>query len=397
MFKRIIIQDYGGYPFPVQLSRKLAKRGHSVLHIYAGFNNTPRGTLGKLESDPRSFEVKGLYIRRPLQKFSFVKRWLQEREYGYLAAKDVLAFEPDVVISANMPLDAQAILEKACGRNRIRFVYWWQDVISIATRSILGRKIPVVGNLIGDAYISLEKRLLRTSDHIVLISGEFESFLSEWGVPKHKTTVIQNWAPLNEMAVLQKNNPWSREHGLEDKFCFLYSGTLGMKHNPEILLNLALHFKHDPSVIVFVGSEGLGADWLRQKKMEIDLPNLILQGFQPMEKFSQVLAAGDVLLAILEPDAGVFSVPSKVLSYLCARRALLLSIPVENLAARIVAEQKAGLLVKPGDMADLLQKADTLYWDPELRRSLGQNARAYAEEHFDIETIADQFEALLQE
>jgi glycosyltransferase involved in cell wall biosynthesis len=169
-----------------------------------------------------------------------------------------------------------------------------------------------------------------------------------------------------------------------------------MKHNPEVLLRLALHFKDDQHVKILVCSEGLGADWLQQKKKEIVLPNLILLGFQPMEKFSQVLAAGDVLIAILEPDAGVFSVPSKVLSYLCAERPLLLSIPIENLAAKVVDENRAGLLVQPNDTDSLIKKADELYQNQSLCLSLAKNARKYAENNFDIEKIADKFELLLE-
>ena len=280
-------------------------------------------------------------------------------------------------------------------KNDIRFVYWLQDVISVAAKLLLGKKIPVAGNLIGSHYITLEKKLLRASDHIVLIAGEYEPFLLGWGVSKQKMSIIHNWAPLNELPPLPKDNPWSREHGLHDKFCFLYSGTLGMKHNPDLLLSLAVHFKDNPNVRVLIGSEGLGAEWLRQKKEELNLPNLILMGFQPMEKFPQVLAAGDVLVAILEPDAGMFSVPSKVLSYLCAQRPLLLSVPAENLAAKIITTYEAGLLVQPYDMDEMIQRANELYQNLPLRRKLAQNARKYAENNFDIRSIALKFEALL--
>ena len=31
---KIIVHDYAGHPFQVQLSRRLASRGHEVLHLY---------------------------------------------------------------------------------------------------------------------------------------------------------------------------------------------------------------------------------------------------------------------------------------------------------------------------------------------------------------------------
>ena len=49
---RIIVHDYAGHPFEVQLSRELAARGHDVLHLYCGSTHTPRGDLAR--SDRRS-------------------------------------------------------------------------------------------------------------------------------------------------------------------------------------------------------------------------------------------------------------------------------------------------------------------------------------------------------
>jgi len=40
---RLLIHDYAGHPFQVQLSRELARRNHEVLHLYAGYNVTPHG------------------------------------------------------------------------------------------------------------------------------------------------------------------------------------------------------------------------------------------------------------------------------------------------------------------------------------------------------------------
>jgi len=395
MAKRIIVQDYAGHPFQIQLSRKLAERGYHVLHLYAGNNQTPHGSLLKLETDPLNFDVQGLYIRQPLNKYSYIKRWFQERRYGRLALDAVAKFKPDTVISANMPLDPQAMLQRYCQDNHIRFVFWLQDVISLATKKILEKKLSWAGKLIGDYYIALEKRVVSNSDHIVLITDGQELFLLEMGIPKRKVTVIPNWAPLNELPVLPKDNPWSREHGLADKFTFLYSGTLGLKHNSNLLLQISLHFKEDRQVMVFVGSEGPGADWLSQRVKEFNLPNLIVKGYQQMEVFPQVLAAGDVLIAILEAEAGAYSVPSKVLSYLTAQKPLLLAVPQNNLAARIVQNSQAGYVVEPADVSALLEKAERLFADKILCEKFAQNARHYAEENFDIERITDRFEALL--
>ena len=170
---------------------------------------------------------------------------------------------------------------------------------------------------------------------------------------------------------------------------------MGMKHNPDLVLQLTLHFQHRDDVRVVVVSQGLGADWLTEKKAEHGLDTLIVLGYQPFDVLPDVLAAADVLLAVLEPEAGAFSVPSKVLTYLCAERAVLLAVPPENLAARIVARIEAGSIVPPTDAAAFVEAAAALLTNPQQRHLMGRNARAYAEKTFDIHAIADSFEEVL--
>jgi glycosyltransferase involved in cell wall biosynthesis len=107
------------------------------------------------------------------------------------------------------------------------------------------------------------------------------------------------------------------------------------------------------------------------------------------------MASGDVLLALLEADAGVFSVPSKVLSYLCAGRPILAAIPGDNLAADVIRRSGGGVLVEPGDGAGLHAKARQLLGDPAVRAQLGSRAREYAEENFHVAAIGDRFEEIL--
>ncbi len=90
-----------------------------------------------------------------------------------------------------------------------------------------------------------------------------------------------------------------------------------------------------------------------------------------------------------------YSVPSKVLSYLCAGRALLVSVPAENLAGRIVAREGAGVVVEPGDRDEFLTAAERLLGSPDERARMGANGRRYAESAFAIEPIAERFEEVL--
>ena len=390
----IVVHDYVAHPFQLQLSRELARRGHTVHHLYSGSFQGPKGVLdGDASCD--SLNIEAVFLPSPFKKYSFIRRRFQEVSYGKLVAKRIRELRPDVVISTNTPTEAQAQIEKRSREISAKFIIWVQDIYSLAARRLLRKRVRIVGELVGRYYIKLEQRLLAKSDEIILITEDFLPIFQSWHIADDKMHVIPNWATLAEMPSLPKVNAWSQEYGVADKFCFLYSGTLGLKHNPDLLLQLALHFQDDDDIRIVVISEGLGADWLNDKKRQLGLDNLLLLDFQPYERLAQVLAAGDVLVTILDLDAGVFSVPSKVLTYFCAERPLLLAVPPENLSAKIVTKIEAGLVISPSNVQGFLEAATELFLDAELRQVNGLNARRYAEENFDIRHICDQFERII--
>ena len=205
--------------------------------------------------------------------------------------------------------------------------------------------------------------------------------------------MIENWAPVNEITPLPHDNDWKRQQGLSGKTVILYSGTLGLKHNPALLSRTALHYQGlgRDDVVMVVATQGLGAEFLRKEVEARGIRNLKVLPWQPYERLAEVLSSADILTAIIEPDAGLFSVPSKILSCLCAGRPVVAAIPADNLAARTLQKSRAGLIVEPGDEAGFIARLDRLLDDSALRAEMGRCGRAYAEQHFDITRIAGRF------
>jgi glycosyltransferase involved in cell wall biosynthesis len=393
---RIVVHDYAGHPHQAQLSRELARRGHDVLHLHCPAYHSGKGALARLPADPPGFAVEAVELGARFQKYAPWRRLRQERAYGRRLVSRVAAYEPDVVVSSNNPLFSQQLLLRWCRRRGVRFVFWQQDVYGVAMQRGLARRLPLVGGLLGRAFVALEAGQLRASSAVVCISDDFRPFLQRAGVPDERVTVIENWAPLNELSPRPRENGWARRHGLVGRKVVLYAGTLGFKHDDGQLVALARGLGDDPDVRVVVVSEGLGADLIRRAVAEEGIENLLLLDFQPYEELPDVLASGDVLLAILQDVAGSFSVPSKILSYHCAERPLLAALPATNLGARVVERAESGLIVPPGDAQALVDAARRLLGDLALRAELGQNAWRYAQRTFDIERIGDRFEQIVR-
>ena len=233
---RVLNHDFGGYPYPLDLSRQLAQNGHEVVHVYCdSLLTTPGGKHRIRSDDPATLEIVPLVLDEPLAKYAFVKRRRQETQFGRMVATEIERRRPDVVISANAPLDTQRLIQRACRRHHLRFVYWLQDLIGVAANRILSQKLPVVGHLIGHYYLRLEAKLLRASDAVVPLTADFCPILTGWGVDPRRITVIENWQPVNEIPVGKKRNSWSIAEGYDELFCFIYAGTMSMKHNPELV------------------------------------------------------------------------------------------------------------------------------------------------------------------
>jgi colanic acid biosynthesis glycosyl transferase WcaI len=393
---KIILHDYAGHPFQVQLSRELAARGHEVLHLYCGSTHTPRGELSRREDDPVGFQCRGIDLSERIPKTSFVRRLKLEAKYAAALVRECQSFGPDVILSANTPSIPQHKLARWCTRHGVRLVSWVQDIYGLAAYRLLGRKLPGIGHVVGKYFIALDKAAARRSDVLVVIAEEFSDVLADWGIDRARIHTIHNWAPLEDMPMRPRDNVWSRRHDMTRGVRFVYSGTLAMKHNPALLLELARMLDRDEMGELFVVSEGAGVEWLAEQAANEELNSLRCLGFQPFEDLPDVLGSADVLVAILEADAGVFSVPSKVLSYLCAGRPVLLAVPRENLAAKIVVECGAGPVVEPADLQGFCAEAKHLIESPQLRERYGKSAREYAESHFDIRRIGDRFEAILR-
>lgn len=387
---RILIHDFGAYAFPIALSQTLQNRGHKVAHAYCdSLVTTPRN----VHESVLNLTLLPVRTAQTFNKYNLIRRWGQEREYGHLAAEVILRFNPDIVISANAPLSAQERILRTCKRHNIPFVFWLQDLIGLAASKVLKSKLSLLASAIGRYFQSMEGRLLRESDAVVAITEDFRPALRKFNVAPNRSYVIENWGVLEKS--VSEPKAWARLHKLGDRPILLYTGTLSMKHNPAILVRLAQKLGERAQVVVV--SQGAGATWLTHAVNAHNLVNLIVLPYQDPDQLPAMYASAEVLLVLLTEDAGQFSVPSKILTYLCARRPILAAVPAENLAARILEASGAGFVTAPNDHTDFIGKAEILLNAPELRQTMGEKAEAWATTNFEIEQITDRFERVIKQ
>lgn len=392
---RVNLHDYSGHPFQVQLSRYLASRGHEVVHGYSTQYVTGHGRLTVGPDDPPTLRIEGITASAPMVKYSMLGRTRFEWRYAeaWQAALDREDF--DVVIACNVPLFAMARMRRYFARRKQPWIFWHQDIYSAGVADEASRRFakPLAAAI--RVWVErLERAQVRDAAGVVAITDSFLAQYRRWNLRRDDAVVIPNWAPLDEIVPRERDNAWAARLGLaRSPLRLLYAGTLGRKHNPHLLIDLldAAHARGVDAMLVVV-SEGEGAEDVAR----LARSDVCVLGYQPADKFSDVLGSADVLVALLEPDAAKFSVPSKVLSYLCAGRPIVALMPEDNPSAADVREV-GGVVGGPwaSGVSAAAQWLAGAWAAPDQLTSSGNRARALAECRFDIDLIGAEFAEIL--
>jgi len=385
--------DFAGHPFTFELSKKFSQMGYEVHYLY---NVAASGPKAHFVDIPNLY-IEPLMLGSKFSKYSIVGRFMGELRTFWEIRKLIKKYPTDFVFFANMPIITLTLSVRVLLSANIKFLYWLQDLHgeAILRTKNLNYFIAKMAWALGNIIRFLEIKSLKAASKVVCITQDFIPILEKYGIDRDRMTVIPNWSPIEEISLFEKSNEWSEKNGLSNTFNIVYSGTLGLKHNPKLFLELSDYFKKYEQVRIVVISEGLGAQFLHENGK--DYTNLKVMDFVNFKTLSFILSSSDILVAILEKEAGIFSVPSKVLTYLCAEKPLVISIPKDNLAAKLVNQIEGGIVVEPDNIQEFLDAVEKLYQDQTLREKYSKNARRYAEENFEIEKVFGRFEQLTKD
>ena len=391
---RVLIHDFGGFAFPAQLARELARRGHETRLLYSDLDMRG-GRLVRYTDDAPGFSVDAVSIGQPFAKQALLRRAGQELAYARALERAVMQFAPDVVVNTNGTMIMSRWLQRTAAARGIAYVHWMQDIHTHTIGYVLRRRFGPLGGWGQGLVRHLESGVVSRAEAVIVISSDFNAQLAAYGMQPRLSFTVPNWMPSDEIVPGLKDNDFSREFGLSDTFNVLYAGVLGHKHDIAPFLTLARACRDDEGLRVVIVGRGFGVERLRRAQEKEGLANLVLIDWQPHERLSEVLATGDLLISAIAPQASASSVPSKILSYLCAGRAVLAVVPSDNLGRRLVEHEATGVGIDPGDEARLVEFVRTSYAAPQRLAPYAIRARRYAESAFAIGPIADRFEAIL--
>jgi glycosyltransferase involved in cell wall biosynthesis len=394
--RRVAIHDFAGFAFPVQLGRELARRGHHVKLLYSDLDMRG-GRLSRGECDPKTFSVSEVSIGQPFRKHELLRRAGQEFAYARALGREIARFAPEVLLNTNGTMIMSLWLRRCAVAQGCAYVHWMQDIHTHTIGYVLRRRFGRLGELGRGLIRLIERDVVANAAATIVISDDFKAQLAAYGMHPRAVFSIPNWMPCEEITPLPKDNEFARAFGLAHTFNVVYTGVLGHKHDIAPFVALARTCRDLDDLRIVIVGRGFGVERLRQAQQTYGLANLVLIDWQPHERFPDVLATGDLLMAVLTPQASPSSVPSKILAYLCAGRAVLAVMPEDNLARRLVEGAGAGVGMDPGDHTRLVALVRAFHATPQDLTELAGRARRYAESNFAIDPIADRFEAIIDD
>ncbi len=112
------------------------------------------------------------------------------------------------------------------------------------------------------------------------------------------------------------------------------------------------------------------------------LNNIRVLPFEPPEDLNRMYSAADVLLLNQAAAVEDAVIPSKLLAYMAAGRAIVAAVSERSEAARLIRRAACGVIARAENPGALVDAVLMLRGAPGTRSMLAANGRAYVEEHF---------------
>ena len=386
-----------------ELARHWVSDGHDVT-VLTGFPNHPTGVV------PPEYrkQFRRMVTREVWNGVTLVRTWLlpfpnrkpYERmlNYGSFCVSSALTGlfldKPDILIATSPQLLVALSGWWLGALRRVPFVFevrdlWPESLAAVGVGEGNSPLNQVLGKIAGFLY--------KRSDHIVVVTNAFKTFLIEnWDVPAEKISIVENGVETDLFSPQPDAAVKKRELRLEGKFLVCYVGTMGLAHGLETLIQAAERLQTaNPHVQFLLVGEGADKERIENLVRERGLSNMTFLGQQPRGDIPSFISASDACLVMLK-KAELFKtvIPTKMLEFMSCARPVILA--VDGQAREIMEAGNAGIFIEPESVEELVEGVQRLASDAGLGESLGRNGRAYIVKHFSRPQTARDYLQILE-
>jgi glycosyltransferase involved in cell wall biosynthesis len=237
---------------------------------------------------------------------------------------------------------------------------------------------------------------LRNAERVVAIGETMRARLAAKGAREDRITVIPNWVDTQVLVPSPRDNPWSREHGLADRFVVMHSGNVGHAQDLDSLVRAGTMLRDlDDLTIAIIGS-GARAAAITELAHLLEVDSVRFMGYQPREVLSQSLSTASIHVVGLARGLAGYVVPSRFYGILAVGRPVVVAADASSETAQIVERVGCGVVVPPG-RPELLAEAIRAAHDGELDlERMGAHGREYVVREADRSVAIARYRELLR-
>lgn len=244
--------------------------------------------------------------------------------------------------------------------------------------------------------LQLESQVYRNASRVTVIAPRMLKNLLRKGVPPDKVIVIPNFVDVANFCPLPKENDFSREHNLHEKFVVNYAGNLGPAQGLEGFIEAAARLQTQTHIHFVMMGDGILREALRSDVVRRQLLNFTFLPYQPYALMPQIYASADLCLVPQTAETGYDAVPSKVYRIMACARPVLAATDTDSDLAHLVEEASCGAVVRPGDAQELASVITRACQNRELRRAKGLAGRNHVVMHYSRSSVTQRYHDLIQ-
>lgn len=223
-------------------------------------------------------------------------------------------------------------------------------------------------------WVKINKQVFDQAIQIITLSEGMKSQLTHY-TNENKIKVVPIWAASDSFKpIVKSENLFVKQNNWSDKFIILYSGNMGIGHKLEVLIDVAAGLKgHTDLHFLFVG-EGTKKKTLMELVNQKSLPNVSFLTWQDSSVFPYSLAAGDIAVVALEPEATHASVPSKTFNYMAVGAPILGIGSSDSELEKIINQNQIGLYTSGNEIKEIENFILDLYQNLKKRNEFSSRA-----------------------
>jgi colanic acid biosynthesis glycosyl transferase WcaI len=244
---------------------------------------------------------------------------------------------------------------------------------------------------------AIEGFVYRKASAIVCLCQGFADKLISRGVDSGKLHLIADWGDTESIRPVEADCVFRQANGFSPSQCIvLHSGNMGKKQNLTNVVKAAELAQEIPDLLWLLVGGGEDRAAIEREIAERRLANIRLLPFQPAKTLPDMYSSADMVLLNQTATLEGAVIPSKLLTYMAAGRPVVAAVSEKSEAARLIRDADCGVIAAAEDPASLVAAVLSLRADCELRKRLGANGRAYAEEHFTKAKVLQAYDEFFQ-